>query len=115
MVLAICESFQNDDTEAFLLVDATNAFNALNRPVAYVTLINYVPHQLQISINMYRSAADLYVGDSVLSLQEGTTQGDTLSMPLCALATVPLIRRLQTLSFSHGMLIMHHPQDELMT
>ena len=43
---------------------------------------------------MYRSAAELYVDDSVLSLQEGTTQGDPLPMPLYALATVPLIRRL---------------------
>ena len=50
-----------------------------------------------ISINLYRSAADLFAGDSVVSLQEGTTKGDLLSMPLHALTTVPLIKKLPSL------------------
>ena len=33
VVHGVRESFQNNDTEAVLLVDATNAFNALNRKV----------------------------------------------------------------------------------
>ena len=94
VVHAIRESFQDDDTEAVLLVDATNAFNALNRQVALRNISQLCPSLATISINIYRSAADLYVGDSVLSSQEGTTQGDPLSMPIYAIATVPLIRRL---------------------
>ena len=41
-----------------------------------------------------KSSAELFIGNSVLLSQEGTTQGDPLSMPLYALSTVPLIKRL---------------------
>ena len=90
------ESFQDDDTEVVLLVDATNAFNTLNRQVALRNISQLCPSLAIIGINMYQSAADLYVGDSVLSSQKGTTQGAPLSMSFytCTLATVPLIRRL---------------------
>ena len=56
------------------------------------------PSLAMISINLYRSAADMFVGDSVLSSQEGTctTQGDLLFMPVYALATLPLSKRLPT-------------------
>ena len=69
MVHAIRESFQDYDTEAVLLVDATNAFNALNRQVALHNISQLCPSLATISINIYRSAADLHVGDSVLSSQ----------------------------------------------
>ena len=67
VVYAMRQSFQNDDTEAVLLVDATNAFNALNRQVAVQNICQLCPSLAAISIKIYRSAADPYVSDSVLS------------------------------------------------
>ena len=94
VVHAMRESFHDDDIEAVLLVDATNAFNALNRQVALRNVGQLCPSLATTSVNLYRSSADLFIGNSVLLSQEGTTQGDPLSMPLYALSTVPLIKRL---------------------
>ena len=44
-------------------------------------------------INCYRSPSSLFVGGSTLISEEGTTQGEPLSTPLYALATIPLINR----------------------
>ena len=63
------------------VVDATNAFNCLNRQVA-----------LSIVINTYRQHSQLFIdGESII---EGTTQGDPLAMAMYAVAITPLIHRL---------------------
>ncbi len=93
-VHGIRESFHDDDTEAVLLVDATNAFNTLNREVALRNVGQLCPSLDTTSINFYRSSTNLFIGNSMLLSQEGVTQGDPLSMPLYALSTVPLIKRL---------------------
>ena len=65
-VHAVRSSFDLDDTEGVLLVDVSNAFDSL-------------------------SAATLYTsGDILFFSEEGTTRGDPLAMPMCALATLPL-------------------------
>ena len=87
-------SLESDDSEAILLVDATNAFNSLNRQTALHNIRRICPALATILINTYRDPTDLFIdGDRMLS-QEGTTQGDPLAMPMYALATVPLINRL---------------------
>ena len=93
-VHAIKESFQNEETEAVLLVDASNAFNSLNREAALHNIRYLCPSLSTIVINIYRDATELFVDGTVLFSEEGTTQGDPLAMPLYALATTPLINHL---------------------
>ena len=67
MVHVMRESFQDDDTKAVLLVEATNAFNALKGQVVLRNVRQLCPSLAMISINLYRSAADQFAGNSVLS------------------------------------------------
>ena len=48
-------------------------------------------------LNCYRSdaAAELFVGGETLQSAKGTTQGDPLSMGICTLGTLPLVRKVQ--------------------
>ena len=93
-VHATRSAFESDRCEALLLVDATNAFNALNCQVA---LHNISPPIATILINSYRSPNELFVNGDIILSQEGTIQGDPLAMPMYGLATIPLIRRLDGL------------------
>ena len=88
----------SDDTEAVLMVDASNAFNSLNRECALHNIRYVCPSIATVLINTYRRATELFVGDSTLLSTEGTTQGDSLAMPMYAMATVPLINHLNTSS-----------------
>ena len=45
-------------------------------------------------INSYCAEADLFINENIIKSSEGTTQGDPLAMPMCAIVTVPLIQRL---------------------
>ena len=93
-VHAVRTAFESDDNEAVLLVDASNAFNSLNRQVALQNIRRLCPPLATILINTYRAPTELFVDGDVLLSQEGTTQGDPLAMPMYALATIPLIKRL---------------------
>ena len=84
----------NDKAEAVLLVDASNAFNSLNREAAPHNIQHLCPTLSTILTNIYREATQLLVDGIVLFSEEGTTQGDPLAMPMYALATIPLISRL---------------------
>ena len=94
-VHAVHTLFQKEDTEAVLLVDASNAFNALNRQTALHNIRRLCPALAIPLINTYRAPSDLYMDGDVLLSQEGTTQGDPLAMSMYALATIPLIRKLK--------------------
>ena len=91
---SVREHYQECDTEAALLVDASNAFNTLNRSIALHNVRHLCPPFSTILINSYRAHSDLYIDGEVLYSQEGTTQGDPLAMPFYALATMPLITKL---------------------
>ena len=87
-------AFELEENESILLVDATNAFNVLNRQVALHNIRSLCPPIATILINSYRSPSDLLVDGDVILSQEGTTQGDPLAMPMYGLATIPIIRKL---------------------
>ena len=84
--------------EAILLVhvDASNAFNLLNRKVVLLNILRKRPSLAKVLINTNRHNPQLFVdGDpEVLLSQEGTTQGDLLAMAMYAIGILPLIHRL---------------------
>ena len=77
-----------------MLVDATNAFNSLNRLSALHNIRRLCPSLAAALINCYRAPIDLFVDGEVFQSCEGTTQGDPLAMSMYALATIPLIKKL---------------------
>ena len=85
------EIFEDDDCEAVILVDASNAFNALNRQTALHNIQYICPAFAIILINTYRQPSRLIInnGKEILS-REGTTQGDNLAMPFYALGTTTM-------------------------
>ena len=92
-VHAMREAFLKEETEAVLLVDASNTFNSLNRNAALHSIRHLCPTLSTILINVYCESTELFVDGIVLASEEGTTQGDPLTMPMYALATISLISR----------------------
>ena len=88
--------FEADETDGVLLIDASNAFNALNRQAALHNIRVQCPIIATYAINTYRLSAGLFIigGQEILSA-EGTTQGDPLAMGLYAQSIQPLITSLQ--------------------
>ena len=86
--------FAEDDTEGMILVDATNAFNRLNRQVTLVNCEVICPTLSPILINTYRNNSWLFIDGQCMLSKEGTTHGDPLAMAMYAIGTQPLIRRL---------------------
>ena len=93
---AMRQIFSNEGTDAVLLIDASNAFNRLNRAAALHNVQITCPVIATYLINTYRHPASLYVagGQKILSM-EGTTQGDPLAMAWYSLSTVVLIDALR--------------------
>ena len=94
---AMRDIFDADTTDAVILVDASNAFNRLNRQVALHN-VRYICHPFsQALINTYRVPSRLLiVGGGEIKSLEGTTQGDPLAMQFYALGTNPLLQHLQS-------------------
>ena len=93
---AMRQIFQEEDTDAILLIDASNAFNCLNRAVALHNIQVTCPIIANYLINTYRHPAKLFVaGGKTIYSREGTTQGDPLAMPWYSLSTVPIINELK--------------------
>ncbi len=95
-VHAMKEIYSDKDTEAILLVDATNAFNTINRQAALHNIRVICPAISTVLSNTYHSPVKLFVtGGGEIESTEGTTQGDPLAMAMYALAVTPLIHRLR--------------------
>ena len=92
---ALYEILDHPTSEAVLLIDATNAFNNLNRETAMRNITSLCPSLATIIINTYRGNSPMFIDGQILLSQEGTTQGDPLAMAMYAIATVPLIQQLR--------------------
>ena len=88
--------FEEEGTDAVLLIDASNAFNRMNRNVAMHNIRITCPEVSVYIINTYRHPSRLFIsGGGEISSQEGTTQGDPLAMPWYAVNTRILIDSLR--------------------
>ena len=98
---AMCNIFEPDETDAALLVDASDAFNSLKRAAALNNIRVLSPLIATFVANTYRVPARLFVvGGSELKSAEGTTQGDPLAMSMYAISLQPLISLLQNRSIA---------------
>ena len=90
-------AWNDESTEAILLVDADNAFNRLNRKVALHNIQQTCPSLHIYLSNHYQTTASLFVSNATrsdifaLNSEEGCTQGDVASMALYALGIKPLV------------------------
>ena len=96
---AMRDIFEHEEAEAVVLVDASNAFNSLNRQAALHNIQVICPTFATILINTYRLATRMMIagGKEILS-QEGSTQGDNFAMSFCGLGTAPLQQVLELTS-----------------
>lgn len=95
---SIRQLFEEEETEGVCLVDASNAFNNLNRQVALHNVQVLCPTVSKFLINIYRMPARMIIKDGgkdceILSM-EGTTQGCNLGMLFYSLGLTPLVRSL---------------------
>ena len=96
---AMHDIFESDETDAALLVDASNAFNSLNRAAALYNVRVICPIIAIYAINTHRAPARLFIiGVKELKSSEGTTQGDPLAMSLYTISLQPLITLLSVLN-----------------
>ena len=79
---AMKKIYDNKKTGAVLLIDATNAFNCMNRQVALHNIRVTCPILSLYLINTYRNPSRLFItGGQEITSSEGVTQGDPLAMP----------------------------------
>ena len=90
-VHAMKELFDDAESEGALLVDASNAFNSLNRRSALLNIFELCLSFATILTNIYRMASNLFIDGTSLLSREGTTQGDPLAMPMHAISLIPVI------------------------
>ena len=94
-VRAMAKIFEDDNTAAAKLVDATNAFNLLNRRTALINIHVTCPSIATVLTNMYRGDGNLYIQGKVLKSKEGVMQGDPLAMSMYVLGILPIIHKLK--------------------
>ena len=87
--------YENENTDAGLLVDASNAFNSLNRQ-SFWRNISYLCLTIAIFIkNCYSILSRLFIaGGTEIASKEGTTQVDPVSMAIYGIGVTPLVNML---------------------
>jgi hypothetical protein len=96
---AMADIFEEDDCQGVLLVDATNAYNSLNRTTALLNIRHTCPEFATYLINTYRRPAKLFLpGGEHITSNEGTTQGDNCASGFYSISTMLMIKELALIS-----------------
>ena len=74
VVHAVRSVYESGGAEG-VLVDASNAFNSLNRGLALRNILHLCPSLGQVLINFYRDESSLFIGYDTMLSMEGTTHG----------------------------------------
>ena len=84
--------YNDDESHALLQIDASNAFNSINRAVTMHNIKVLCPEFATYVINCYVRPARLFItGGKELASDEGTTQGDPVAMGMYAIGILPLL------------------------
>jgi hypothetical protein len=94
-VHAMRRCLDDQENDAILLADASNAFNTLNRRAALANIHSICPSIAITLTNVYRGNAELFIDEETILSKEGTTQGDPLAMSMYGLGILPLINKLK--------------------
>ena len=86
------EIFKDKEVEAAILVDATNAFNSINREAMLRNIAVKCPEMNRYVQNCYGKPSELFIADGkqngdkcILYSEEGIAQGDPVAMAMYAL------------------------------
>ena len=98
---SIWDAHKMEEDWGFLLIDARNAFNEINRTVMLWVVRHEWPSGARFCFNCYQHHALLVnrgaIGKTVMiPSQEGVTQGDPLAMICFGIGILPLIRQLKS-------------------
>ena len=101
---SIRKVYEDPECEAVLMVDATNAFNNINREATLHNIRVKCPPFAKYVENTYKEPANLFISNNaqdnteveVVQSAEGTTQGDPIAMAMYALG---LLQLQQTICF----------------
>ena len=95
--------FQDEQTEAVLLADVANAFNAVNGK-AFLHNINIIcPSITTFAHNCYSKPSQLFIiGGVEITSSEGTTQVDPVAMAIYTIAIIPLILMILEITESYS-------------
>ena len=85
--------YRDENNDAVLLVDASNAFKPLNGE-AFLHNISYICPAISTFVKNYYNFTSRHfiIGGKELKSNEGTTQGDLVSMAIYGIGVTPLIK-----------------------
>ena len=91
-VHAVVDLFEEDTTHGFIQVDASNAFNSINRTLFLHDVKILCPEIATYINNCYIKPSRLFItGGKEISSNERTTQGAPIAMGVYALGLIPLL------------------------